>query len=817
MSLRQYKKKRDFKKTTEPSGKRRLAKEAPLEFVVQKHNASHLHYDLRLEHDGIMKRWPVPKGPPKRIGDKRLAILVEDHPYEYRKFEGTIPEGEYGAGTVKIWDKGTYQVLNAINRKNSEVEFDKGFEKGEIKLLLHGGKMKGKYVLVRLGKKGDKNWLLIKSKTPSSSRLKQKELARKVEASLKASTKSDKAVELAKKYGAKKKKVKDLGPMLATLSKDEIRDNENMVYEIKYDGYRILADSRLKNPKLISRNGKDFTKNYPPITDEISRLKHRTLLDGEIVVVDNAGRTDFHLLRTYSNKTHSTKLVYYVFDILELEGYDLRKLTLLQRKEILKKVLPRSYRILYSDHIVEKGSKLYKAAKKENLEGIIGKVADSKYSSSKRSKDWLKYKITRELDAVVLGYTKSSSTKGIGALVLGVQRNGQINYIGKVGTGLTNNERVDLKKKFDAVLSDSPQVKLDTKEKVHWINPVYKAEVKYSEWTPAGHLRHPSLVEVKKSKVKVNKPETALKFGRYSVTLTNSQKLLWKVTKVSKREMVDYYVEVADVFLKYLKDRPLTLHRFPNGIDSQSFFQKNVEDDVLPDFAESYQVYSGSSGRYINYIVCNNKPTLAYLANLGTIEFHPWNSRIKSIDNPDYMVFDLDPTDIEFEHIVDVARVFRRVLENLEVTGFVKTSGSKGIHIYVPLGKRYNYEQAQDLSKLIAIIVNSYRPKITTLNKSKAYRKGKILLDVYQNSRGQTVVAPYSLRPKPLASISAPLEWSELTSRLKIESFTIRNMINKLQKRGDIWDGLTRHNLNLKRTLKLIENKYEDRVHFSNA
>jgi bifunctional non-homologous end joining protein LigD len=834
MGLTKYNSKRNFKKTAEPSGKKITGKKkSTLIFVVQQHAASHLHYDFRLEMEGVLKSWAVPKGPSLNPDDKRLAMMVEDHPYDYKDFEGTIPEGNYGAGNVIVWDNGTYHPIETTDKEESEKILLKGLKKGHISFILEGKKLKGEFALIHMRSRGENAWLLIKKNDEYASKENVLDKDRSVISRKKLDTERKKIAVRKRNASAFKKKVSTstnrslrrrntelLKPMLAETA-DEPFDDPDWIFEIKYDGYRALADlDGTGNVELYSRNLLSFNNTYYPVHEELTKIGHDALLDGEIVVEDENGRSHFQLLQNYLSGNHGP-LKYYVFDLLRLDGNNLTSLSLIERKELLKLLLKNQKlkTIFYSDHIEEKGKAFYDAALKNKLEGIMAKNAKGAYHPGSRSREWLKIKISSEQEAVIGGITEPrGSRKLFGSLLLGVYENGKLKYVGHCGTGFNEETLHNLYSKFEPYfISKSPfenAVKSNTK--AQWVEPKFVCQVKFTEWTKDGSMRHPVFVGLrkdknplevkkelqatgtkKKAKQKENKKETIeedspennyeFKIGKVILKLTNQDKIYFPNEKIRKGEIVNYYKEISPFILPYLIDRPQSMNRFPNGITEESFYQKDVDRSKIPEWIKTEKIYSESNKKYINYIVCNDAATLIYLANLGCIEINPWNSKITRPENPDWMVLDLDPEKISFREVVRTALEVRTVLKEMGIESYCKTSGATGLHIFVPLEGKYDYNIVKNFAQLIATEVNERLPKTTSILRIPAKRQGKVYLDFLQNRRGQTLAAPYSTRPKPGATVSTPLDWKEVNDKLDPADFTIRTILKRLHNKGDIW------------------------------
>lgn len=907
MSLSLYKKKRSFDETPEPTGGKASGKE--LRFVVQKHHASHLHYDFRLEMEGVLKSWAIPKGPSLDPGVKRLAMMVEDHPYDYRTFEGIIPEGNYGAGTVIVWDEGTYEPLNTDAKNKREVEkiLLHQLHEGNLKFIMHGKKLKGEFALVKISGRGENSWLLIKhndkyatsedvtkknksvvshktleqvektshnfwgsnrkastkktakAKNPKTKAAKKDEAA---EDDDHAETKSDDIKELLQK-GKRAAFPSDIKPMLATLV-DKAFDDENWIYEIKWDGYRAIAYLKNGKAEIRSRANLSFNNKFPVIIEALRQWKVNAVVDGEIVALNEEGKPDFQSLQSFAKKGEKANLVFYVFDLLWYDGKDFTQLPLIERKKILKSILPEDDgTIKFSEHIVREGKAFFEAALNKGLEGVMAKKADSVYTIDYRTKSWLKIKNNQQTEAIICGFTKGrNSRKYFGAVILGKYFGDKLTYIGHSGSGFNEKSLQDVYKKFAPLITDKcpfhPKPK--TNMPVTWLKPKLVCEVKFAEWTEEKILRQPiflglredktaenekneqivpppakSSTKKKASKEKMEKAKEVVKenlaaptkkrtsaknqkagdrilfegdekektitIDNHEIKFTNLNKIYWPDEKITKRDMLNYYYAVAPYMLPYMKDRPQSLNRHPNGINGENFFQKNVEGKVA-DWIETYPYTSESDGQTKQFLVCTDEATLMYMASLGCIEMNPWHSRIQSPENPDWCVIDLDPDDNPFDQVVETAQVVKQVLESLEIEACCKTSGATGMHIYIPRGAKYSYEQSKLLAELIVQVVHEQIPSFTSLERNPSKRKKKIYLDFLQNRSIQTIAAPYSLRPKPGATVSTPLHWEEVKKGLSLKKFTIFNTLDRIKNEGEIFKPVLGKGIDLEKTLK---------------
>ena len=822
MTLATYRKKRHFNETPEPRGKAKHTR-GGLRFVVQKHHATRLHYDFRLELDGVLKSWAVPKGPSLNPADRRLAMMVEDHPFESRTFEGIIPAGNYGAGRVIVWDEGTWEVLGGGDRQSAARMAREGLAQGNLKFVLHGQKLNGEFSLIKL-KRGEENaWLLFKKRDEFAS---DEDITADDRSVTTGRTLDElgpdprgrgrtkpKAKPKPKSKPAQKKSAlmpRDVRPMLATLV-DEPFDREGWVFEVKWDGYRAIAEVDRDRVRLYSRNLKSFESKFVPIFRALRDLGHDAVLDGEIVAVDDQGRAQFQLLQNYQ-RTGRGDLVYYAFDLLYLDGRDLRDLPLIERKEALRRIVRDSPYIRFSDHIETQGISFFKSAVEAGLEGIIGKDSSSLYRDGTRSASWVKIKSRQRQEVVIGGFTAPRGSRvDLGALVLGVFEGGKLVYVGHAGGGFNDAGLADMRKRLERlIVSKSPFEKPPrTNAPVQWVEPKLVCEVEFQEWTEDGRLRQPIFIGLREDKpatdvrrekpmsaASVTKRPSAAKRGKAAPPsterdeipkLTNLDKVYWPKDGYTKGDLIEYYRAVSSFILPHLRDRPMSLHRHPDGTDGESFFQKDVSKRPPPEWVRTEVIDSDSRRDTLTYIVCDDEPTLLYLANLGCIELNPWLSRVGSLDEPDFLVIDLDPEAIPFSRVVEAAIAVHKTLDRAGIDSVCKTSGKSGLHICVPLGAEYDYELARQFAELVASIVHRQLPKTTSLERSPSKRQKRVYLDYLQNSRGQTIAAPYSVRPAPGAPVSTPLRWREVRRGLDPSRFTIKNTLKRLDKVGDLW------------------------------
>ena len=856
MALTKYKEKRNIKESPEPMGGNPDSDN--LRFVIQKHDASHLHYDFRLEMEGVLKSWAVPKGPSTDPDVKRLAMMVEDHPYDYRNFEGIIPDG-YGAGTVMVWDEGYYEPADADGRdkKAQDKELQKGIPAGKLHVVLHGKKLKGEYALVKTKGRGENAWLMFKVKDKYVSKeditLKDKSvISKKTLAQVeKTSTRSNRTNQV-KKSGRRAKFPVKLSPMLATLA-DKPFDNSEWQYEIKWDGYRTIAFCNKTKVELKSRNDKSFNEKFYPVYKAVQDWKINAVIDGEVVVLDESGKSNFGELQNWRSEADG-EIYFYVFDILWLNGKDLMQIPLSERRKILKQMIPENSIIRLSENFEVSGIDFFETAKKMGLEGIIAKKSDSKYSPGNRSREWLKVKANKRQEMVIGGYTKNdASSKSFSSLLLGVYEKGKLIYTGKAGTGFSDKQQKELLKQFKPFITNFPPFNelpdinkpsrfrpKPPNANAVWMKPELVCEVSFTEMTTDGIMRHPSFETMRTDKnaeavirekainpkeiisKKKAKPTTILKpagkkdrktflnptdvsqvreINSHELKFSNLNKIYWPKEKITKRDMLNYYYQVAPFILPYLKDRPQSMNRHPNGITGKSFYFKDVT-GTAPDWVETFDYKSDADSRLRKYLVAKDDASLLYMATLGCIEMNPWHSKVGTEDYPDWCIIDLDPGKNTFNQVIEAAKVTRDILESMGVTSYPKTSGSTGIHVYIPLGAKYTYEQSKEFARVIATLVQREIPGYTSIERIVNARRGKMYIDFLQNRPQATVAAPYSLRPKPGATVSMPLHWGELKKGLKMADFTIFNAIDRIKNEGDIFKPVLGKGINLLKVIK---------------
>jgi bifunctional non-homologous end joining protein LigD len=849
VTLKRYHAKRRFDQTPEPRDTHQAIR-GPLRFVVQKHRATRLHYDLRLEVAGTLKSWAVPKGPSLNPEEKRLAIMVEDHPVDYLHFEGVIPQGNYGAGTMMVWDSGTYHVPGVSNRDQSERSIKDGLHEGHLRLVLHGRKLKGEFALIRTKQRQENAWLLFRKSggkgsvhltpgpsplgTPSDRSVASGRTMEEIAQGLKPRPRRDDLSAIDLDGAPRSTMPRNIDPMRAAPIARPF-DHPDWLFEVKWDGYRAIAEVDAEKVRLYSRNQLSFEKRFSPIVDSLQHLGHQAVLDGEVVVLDDAGKPQFQLLQGYQ-KARRGLLVYQVFDLLYLDGHDLRKLPLIRRKEILAQLLDDLPNVRLSEHIHEHGVAFFQAVSERGLEGIVAKEARSRYREGPRNPFWLKVKTHLRQEAVIGGFTEpQGSRQGIGSLVLGVYEGNELIYIGHAGSGFTEQSLADTRSRLDGLTQKTCPFKKRpvTNAPVHWVQPRLVCEVSFGAWSDDGQMRHPVFLGLREDKpassvhrehlvsvdsilsnspvppITANQPpDTRVHpqptIGGHIVQLTNLDKVYWPKEGYTKGDLIRYYREVAPFVLPYLQDRPLSLHRHPNGIEGKSFFQKDMRRQPPPHWVQTIEITSESDGKQVQSALCQDEAALVYLANLGCIEFNPWNSRITALDKPDYVALDLDPENVAFEHVIEAAQAIHQVLEDAGVQSFCKTSGKRGLHVYVPFGARYHHEQAKQFAELIAHIVNVRLPSSTSLFRQPSGRQGRVYLDYIQNGKGKTLAAPYCVRPYPGATVSTPLKWREVRRGLDPARFTMRTLPRRLKTVGDLWQPILGPGMDLPAALRRL-------------
>ncbi len=775
--LTEYNRKRNFSKTKEPSGKIARKKTKKLTFVVQVHHASHLHWDLRLELGGVLKSWAVPKGPSMDPSDKRLAVQTEDHPMKYRTFEGIIPKEEYGGGEMFIWDSGTWEPLEETGDPTDALE------KGHMKFTLHGKKLKGDFVLVKTkwGSNRKDNWLLIKHKEDVKKRSRVK---------------------------AKDPWPDFIEPQLPRLVTNPPEDERNWIHEMKFDGYRIQAHVKNGIGKFWSRNALDWSNAFPHLLHNMEKLPVTdAIFDGEVVALDEEGRSHFQGLQNSLKSRKDTGLVYYIFDLMYLNGEDLRSRPLTERKSLLKGVLKGAPKnLIFSDHFDTDPKEFFQVSCEHQLEGIICKDGDSPYRSG-RSDLWMKVKCTSRQEFVIGGWTNPQGGRSdVGALLLGVYEGNDLRYAGRVGTGLDKETLKYLKKILKPIeQKDSPFDVNSPKGKnsdTHWVEPVNVCEVSFSQWTSEGILRHPVFVGLREDKpaedILMEKP----KANKKTFEVTSPDKILFKKEGKTKQDVANFYATIAKTMLPYIEDRPLSLVRCPNGSEGTCFFQKHFTGKI-PDSLHTFPVKEGS-GEGI-YVSIDSAQGLRELVQLNAFEIHAWNCNKDDYMYPDQIVMDFDPgPGVPWSEVVGAAFELKELLEDLDLTSFVKLTGGKGLHVHIPVMPLYDWDQIKSFSQSLALELVTLNPKKYVANMAKKLRTKKIFVDYLRNGYGATAVVPYSLRARPLSAVALPVEWTELRRIKDPQEFTMDKALRKIKSRKkDPWAGM----LKLKQRIKILTAK----------
>jgi bifunctional non-homologous end joining protein LigD len=778
VSLAEYRRKRDPKQTPEPFEGGRKRGRKPI-FVVQRHDARRLHYDFRLERNGALASWAVPKGVPLEPGAKALAVHVEDHPLEYAKFHGEIPAGQYGAGTVEIWDNGTYDLLE--EKRN-----------GQLTVRLHGKRLNGTWSLVPAHMDGkEQNWLLIKRS-------------------------DDEAAAEERRYK----------PMLAT-SEERVPRGGDWSHEVKFDGYRALAYVRGGECRLESRNDQDLTPRFESVAKAIVKATKspNAVVDGEVCRLNAEGRASFSELQRGSGP-----LVFYAFDLLELDGEPLVDLPLVERRQRLERLLDkRSTTVRFSESF-DDGEALLDAATAQGIEGIMSKRVQSRYLPGRRTRDWLKIKRHGRQEFVVTGYTRGSGRRAdsFGSLVLGVHdEDGELRYVGNVGTGFDEAEIRKLLKLLKPLRRKTspfpvePKLPRVRKGDVEWVEPRLVADVSFGEWTHDGHIRHPAYQGLREDKtaeeVVAELPddgiddaskaaiEPEIRKGRRILKLSNLDKVFWPEEGITKGDLLAYYRDVAPVLLPHINDRPFTMRRYPDGIIGKAFFQKDAPSH-MPDWIPRFRALVSTrekprQKKWVEFPVVNDELGLLWMVNMGCIDMNTWYSRVDKPDRPDFVLFDLDPTpEVPWQQTIQVALILRELLDQLGLTSFPKTSGGKGFHVLVPIDRRSTFDDTRGFAELVAGAIARTHPKLATTEWSKVRRRG-VLIDANQNGEGKTIASAYSVRPKPGAPVSTPLTWDEVNEKLNPAIYTMSVVLERVAQLGDVYAPMLKTRQSLSKAL----------------
>ncbi|MEA5024183.1 Multifunctional non-homologous end joining protein LigD [bioreactor metagenome] len=780
--LNEYNQKRNFARTLEPEGRTERSREG-LRFVVQHHLARRDHYDLRLEWDGALLSWAVPKGPSYTTRDKRLAVQVEDHPLEYRHFEGTIPKGEYGGGVVMLWDEGLWEPYGDV---------DEGLREGMLKFVLKGRRLKGKWALVRMkGKAGEKkdNWLLLKEKD---------EYVQTADGISRFTTSIRTGRTMAEiEEGQEEKFTRNpFGSTEVQLAKlvRHLPEGEGWLYELKYDGYRIVAYIEGNRVRLMTRNGHDYTERFQDVAASLADWAEgrAMILDGEMAITNPEGKTDFQALQNYLKKPQAKNLTYILFDLLALDGEDFRGHPLIHRKETLAELLEDAPQNLhYSRHVRGKGQESLRAACEAGMEGIIGKKADALYSGT-RNGDWIKLKCDKRQEFVIVGYTLSQKRiGGISSLLLGIYEGEELIYAGRAGTGLKEADMKELEEKFKNLKREEAPFKQGLKprshEKITWLEPELVAEIKFADWTEEDLLRQASFKglradkdprEIQREKADEEKDDEGIQLQPSAperkglmktkadsiiiegIKISSPDKVIFTDPEITKVDMIRYYAKVAERMLPYVSHRILSIVRCPKGIAQTCFYKKHPGPGsqgvvTIPILT--------SDGTTEDYFYIENPSGLIAEAQMGTLEFHIWGSRVDELEKPDLMVFDLDPDEgMDLSTVRQGVRDIRTILNELSLNSYLKTSGGKGYHVVVPLKPAVSWDVFHDFARGVAQVMEQKWPDRYTSNVRKAKRTDKIFIDWIRNGRGATSIAPYSLRARVGATVSMPILWDEL-------------------------------------------------------
>jgi bifunctional non-homologous end joining protein LigD len=818
MPLERYREKRKFERTPEPPGKETA--EAGRVFCVQRHDASRLHYDLRLEVGGTLKSWAVPKGPSLDPGVKQLAVLVEDHPIEYAAWEGNIPKGNYGAGSMMLWDAGHFEVL-------TEAPAETQLARGDFKFRLHGEKLRGEFALVRMKDRktgaDSKDWLLIKKKDTFARP--GYDIERDAWSVQTGRTQHEIEQDLPPLPEAPMPS--KIEPMLAQIAHEAPR-GDGWTFEIKWDGVRAMAFAS-GDLRFTGRKGNDISVQYPELAGLRPQIGARTaILDGEIAVLDEKGRPSFGRIQprimasgasAIAQLARSRPAVFFAFDLLYLDGRDLRGLPLAERKRRLRAIVTESALLRFSENF-DDGHALLEAAKRQGLEGIVAKRATSMYES-RRSPDWVKVKSVTEQEFVICGFTRGERDY-FGALLLGVYADGKLRFAGNVGTGFDNALMKHIHEMLRPLVTpDSPFAEIvKLPQPITWVKPKLVATVRFLEWTEEGRLRAPVFAGLRmdveptecvrdddvgeqaaRELIPEGPSQTTVALEGRQFLIRNLNKIFYPEQKYTKRDVVNYYDAVAEWLLPHWRDRPLSLRRYPDGIAKEGFFQKNAEG--LPDWIRTAVIRDGDDNAV--RVVGDSRAQLVYLAQLGCIDQNPWMSRIGTLDHPDLLLVDLDPQECSYDLVIEAAHVVRKKLEALGLAGYAKTTGGDGMHIYVPLEPIYSFDQTKSFAEILARLCAAERSDIfTTPRAVSKRRKDRVYFDYLQNGRGKTISAPYVLRAYDGAPVATPLDWTEVKPGLTPRQFHLRNALERFRGTGDLFAGVLEHRQRLEPALEKL-------------
>lgn len=803
--LSAYVKKRNPDATPEPFG--HIIRPGSSLFVVHQHAASHDHFDLRLEIQGVLWSWAVPKGPSPNPKDKRLAIAVEQHPLDYFNFEGLIPEGNYGAGAMIAWDRGRWLP---------KADPMAGFDKGKLLFDLQGHKLHGRWTLVKT-RGGPNHWLLIKEadgwtdeRGPAIYDNDSVLSGLTVESLARPRAGQGKAVGALKRLKARQSRIDParLKPMLCT--RGEAFTHPDWLFEVKYDGFRVIAWKEGQRIALQSRSGKNLSAAFPELIDAVRWLPVDSIvLDGELVIHDRSGRPDFALLqqRAQLNKpiaiakaSLALPATIYCFDLLGLADIDTRNLSLVHRKRWLRRLLPSAGLLRYVDHMDEQGEALFHHAGKLRLEGIVGKHRNSTYEG-KRSPHWIKVPALKTQDFAIIGVRRQKSGLGLGAVHVARKIEGAWIYRGRVGSGLDEAVSISIRDALADSVSAEPVCPVEDSSALdEWCLPTLVCAVSFKNLTRAGRLRQPVFLELVPDLAADEctddvpvwewQTEVDATTEEAAIAVTNPEKVFWPAEGYTKRNLVDYYEAISPWMLPWLRDRPLVLTRYPDGIEGKNFFQKDAP-AFVPGWFKTVDIWSEGGDRTIRYLLADTTQALTYIANLGAIPLHVWSSRATSLDAPDYSIIDLDPKQAPFDSVVELAKAIHHVCCSVGLPAYLKTSGATGLHILIPLAGQLSYDQSRMLAELIARVVLQTHGELGTIVRSVKGRESKVYLDCLQNGFGKTIVAPYAVRPLPGAPVSMPLHWRELKVGLDPARFNMTNARRRLGAlREDPWESM---------------------------
>ena len=812
-NLDDYKRKRDFEKTTEPVGNNEYSN-GQLRFVIQYHQASRTHFDFRLEWNGVLLSWAVPKGPSFDTRDKRLAVQVEEHPIEYSNFEGNIPKDEYGGGVVMLWDEGCWEP---------QVDVENALNEGSLKFVLNGKRLKGKWTLIRMKAKAEKpgnNWLLIKEKDQYTQ---EQNGISEFTTSIRTGRAMDEISEGKFVVKIENKNPFDKADVQLAKLVDKVPEGNNWLLELKYDGYRIVAYLEGGNVRLMTRNGQDFTMQFKTVADSLISWGDRKtmVLDGEVAILDANGKTDFQALQKYVKNPKGNMPVYTIFDLLALSGSDLRNNRLIDRKALLEILLRDAPENLhFSSHTSGNGKETFSVACQANMEGIICKKADSIYSGT-RNGDWLKIKCENRQEFIIGGFTLTKNKKsGVSAILLGVYDGRKLVYGGRAGTGFTDKHIKELTEKFKNITSKTPPFsnvpEQRADETITWLDPILVVEIKFAEWTDQNLLRQASFKGLRTDKdprdVKRElaedasmfdeKPEKSEKISETKqrstiinkVRLTSPGKVIFEDDGITKEDMAWYYVKMADRLMPYVENRILSVLRCPDGLCGECFYQKHLDRPVAGIGMLSVMENSGETGEYF-YI--NDVYGLLTAIQMGTVELHTWGSQVDHLEMPDMITFDLDPDEgLGLEHVRAGVMDMKTILDELSLISYLKTSGGKGYHVVIPVEPIANWDIVRKFARLTANVMEQRWPDRYTSNPRKEQRKGKVFIDWIRNGRSATSVAPYSLRARKGAPVSMPIRWDEL-DLLAPNGINMRDAINKIAEE-DPWKDFSQTKQRLK-------------------